>query len=68
MKSIQRSLLALVAFLTLTISANVLFAQTASWTAYKPDFFPTNASGQIHGISRVSQLKFHPSNSQKCMR
>lgn len=41
------------------------FGQSASWTAYKPDFFPTNASGQIHGISRVSQMKFHPSNSQK---
>ncbi|MFM8432197.1 MAG: VPS10 domain-containing protein, partial [Bacteroidota bacterium] len=41
------------------------YAQTASWTAYKPALFPTNASGQIHGISRVSQMKFHPSNSLK---
>lgn len=40
-------------------------SQTASWTAYKPDFFPTNSSGQIHGISRTSQMKFHPSNSLK---
>lgn len=56
-------LLAIIAFaFFVSTSAD---AQTASWTAYKPDFFPTNASGQIHGISRVSQLKFHPSNSQK---
>lgn len=40
-------------------------AQTANWTAVKPDLFPTNMSGQIHGISRVSQLKFHPSNASK---
>jgi len=65
MKNILKSLLATVAFLTLICSSNLLVAQTASWTAYKPDFFPTNASGQIHGISRVSQLKFHPSNPQK---
>jgi PKD repeat protein len=45
--------------------SSLALSQSASWTAYKPDFFPTNASGQIHGISRVSQLKFHPSNSQK---
>jgi len=60
-KNIQ--LLAIVAFAIL--APNSVHAQTASWTAYKPDFFPTNASGQIHGISRVSQLKFHPTNSQK---
>ena len=40
-------------------------AQTANWTAYKSAFFPVNSSGQINGISRVSQLKFHPTNSQK---
>ncbi|MFM2206374.1 MAG: hypothetical protein RL213_349 [Bacteroidota bacterium] len=45
--------------------SRALFAQTAGWTAYRPELFPTNSSGQIHGISRVSQMKFHPSNSQK---
>ena len=50
---------------SLVILCGTAFGQSASWTAYKPDFFPTNASGQIHGISRVSQMKFHPSNSQK---
>ncbi len=40
-------------------------AQTASWSAVAPNYFPTNVSGQIHGISRVSQLKFHPSDPNK---
>ncbi|MFN8308331.1 MAG: T9SS type A sorting domain-containing protein [Chitinophagales bacterium] len=40
-------------------------AQTTSWTAVLPSKFPTNVSGQIHGISRISQLKFHPSNPAK---
>ena len=40
-------------------------AQTANWSAVKPALFPTNVSGQIHGISRVSQMKFHPTNSSK---
>ena len=39
-------------------------AQT-SWTPLSPNFFPTNASGQIHGLSRVSQVKFHPTNANK---
>ncbi|MEP7263939.1 MAG: PKD domain-containing protein [Bacteroidota bacterium] len=41
------------------------FAQTANWSPVAPNFFPTNVSGQIHGISRVSQMKFHPTNSSK---
>ena len=40
-------------------------AQTASWSAVLPANFPTNVSGQIHGISRVSQMKFHPTNPNK---
>jgi len=42
-----------------------LFAQTANWSPVGPNFFPTNVSGQIHGISRCSQLKFHPTNANK---
>ncbi|HPI55426.1 MAG TPA: hypothetical protein PLU10_12085, partial [Chitinophagaceae bacterium] len=41
------------------------YSQSVNWTAVKPDFFPTNVSGQIHGISRISQMKFHPSNANK---
>ena len=65
MKTIVKNIQLLAAVAFAILGANTVNAQTASWTAYKPDFFPTNASGQIHGISRVSQLKFHPSNSQK---
>jgi hypothetical protein len=45
------------------LSAVVAHAQT--WTAIKPALFPTNVSGQIHGISRVSEMKYHPSDSMK---
>lgn len=40
-------------------------AQTSNWTAVVPAKFPTNVSGQIHGISRISQLKFHATNPNK---
>ena len=62
-RNTPHSLRALVT-LCLALGTVLAFAQTASWTAYKPELFPTNASGQIHGISRTSQMKFHPSNSQ----
>lgn len=53
-------------FLVFTcILRTITIAQTANWGAYKPNQFPTNVSGQIHGLSRISQLKFHPSNSNK---
>ena len=60
--NILRSIFLLVLLL---FSGSLVFSQSASWTPYKADFFPTNASGQIHGISRVSQMKFHPTNSSK---
>lgn len=40
-------------------------AQSANWTAIAPAAFPTNVSGQIHGISRCSQMKFHATNANK---
>src|SRR5689334_22231428 len=49
---------------TVLISVCNLFGQ-AVWTPVSPGAFPTNASGQIHGISRITQVKFHPSNSTK---
>src|SRR6478672_7767625 len=36
----------------------------ASWINTGPINFPPDISGQINGIGRVSQLKFHPTNSQ----
>jgi PKD repeat protein len=35
------------------------------WSNTGPVSFPTNQSGQVHGIGRVSQIKFHPTNTQK---
>lgn len=46
------------------IMTSTAFAQS-NWSALLPAQFPTNASGQIHGISRISQMKFHPTNPNK---
>jgi photosystem II stability/assembly factor-like uncharacterized protein len=44
---------------------NTSFSQIAgNWNLVGPDLFPTNASGQINGIGRVCQIKFHPSDPQ----
>ena len=40
-------------------------AQPSNWSAVLPAHFPVNTSGQINGISRVSQMKFHPTDSNK---
>ncbi|RYZ54834.1 MAG: PKD domain-containing protein [Sphingobacteriales bacterium] len=40
-------------------------AQMGGWINTGPVNFPENVSGQIHGIGRVSQIKFHASNPQK---
>lgn len=50
-------------FLLSNISAAV--AQLGPWTNTGPLAFPTNVSGQIHGIGRVSQMKFHPTVANK---
>ncbi|MBK6837578.1 MAG: hypothetical protein IPG90_04270 [Bacteroidetes bacterium] len=48
------------------IASTILSAKAqANWSAVLPTKFPTNASGQIHGISRVSQMKWHPTNPNK---
>ncbi len=60
MKKFYSAFLAISFILILSASS-----QTANWSAVLPALFPTNVSGQIHGISRVSQLKFHPTNSNK---
>ncbi|MEN9609223.1 MAG: hypothetical protein RLZZ628_37 [Bacteroidota bacterium] len=53
-----------IVFLLLCIS-QYCSAQLANWTAYKPDKFPTNLSGQIHGQARIAQMKFHPADANK---
>ena len=40
-------------------------AQIGTWTNTGPIQFPVNVSGQVHGMGRVSQLKFHVSNPAK---
>ncbi len=36
-----------------------------AWSNTGPTTFPVNSSGQVNGIGRVSQIKFHPTNSNK---
>ncbi len=41
-------------------------AQTVSpWSHTGPSLFPVNQSGQVHGIGRVSEMAFHPTDSNK---
>jgi PKD repeat protein/photosystem II stability/assembly factor-like uncharacterized protein len=48
-------------FLIGLICSTHLFAQiTANWQLSGPVLFPTNISGQIQGMGRVTQVKFHP--------
>jgi PKD repeat protein len=61
----MRILSAFLLFSILFFNFDQCNAQTASWTPLAPALFPTNVSGQIHGISRVSEMKFHPTNSSK---
>lgn len=47
-----------------TISAAM--SQTlGTWSNTGPVLFPTNVSGQVDGIGRTCQIKFHPTNPQK---
>ena len=41
-----------------------LCAQDADWKSLGPIAFPDNVSGQINGIGRITQIKFHPTNSE----
>ena len=47
--------------------ANLAWAQNVvgPWSQNGPIAFPTNTVGQINGIGRVSQIKFHATNPQK---
>ncbi|MEY3450310.1 MAG: hypothetical protein RL711_135, partial [Bacteroidota bacterium] len=40
-------------------------AQTPSWTLTGPNLFPVKTIGQVHGIGRISQFKFHPTDANK---
>jgi PKD repeat protein/photosystem II stability/assembly factor-like uncharacterized protein len=53
---IMRKLFTVILFL-FTITS---FAQIGNWKLTGPVNFPVNVSGQINGIGRISQIKFHP--------
>ncbi len=46
---------------------NTAFAQipTPTWQAVGPILFPTNSTGQINGIGRVTKIKFDPQQTNK---
>src|SRR5271166_1112509 len=53
-------------FSVLFFYTQVANAQVAgSWSNTGPVQFPVNVSGQVNGMGRVCQLKFHPSNPAK---
>lgn len=64
MEIIKKSLVSLLMLGSLC-GFRALHAQTANWQALGPIQFPFNVSGQINGIGRVCQIKFHPSLAQK---
>ena len=54
-------LLLIILFTTIVFSQNT----NGNWSIKGPVAFPTDISGQINGIGRVSQIKFHVTNNQK---
>jgi photosystem II stability/assembly factor-like uncharacterized protein len=51
--------------LLFVFSVFIACAQTANWKLTGPIKFPTNSSGQVNGMGRVSQMVFHPTNVKK---
>jgi photosystem II stability/assembly factor-like uncharacterized protein len=51
-------------FFGITICAHAQPA-VGTWSITGPVVFPINVSGQVHGMGRVSQMKFHSSNPAK---
>ncbi|MFM2048089.1 MAG: hypothetical protein RI955_637, partial [Bacteroidota bacterium] len=47
------------------INAFKVDAQLANWSQTSGSTFPTNLVGQINGMTRISQLKHHPTDSMK---
>ncbi|MBL0328787.1 MAG: PKD domain-containing protein [Bacteroidetes bacterium] len=52
-------------FAILLITTKCVAQPGTTWQSTGPNLFPTDISGQINGIGRVSQLKFHPTNPLK---
>ncbi len=51
--------------LSFLFCSNYSNSQTATWTNIGPIPFPQKTIGQVHGIGRVSEIKFHPSDPNK---
>ncbi len=50
----------------LSLSVVGVFAQVqGNWSLTGPSKFPEDISGQINGMGRISQIKFHPTNPNK---
>ncbi|MCF8423574.1 MAG: PKD domain-containing protein [Bacteroidia bacterium] len=49
----------------LVLSCSCFSQPGTAWQQTGPNLFPTNESGQVNGIGRVCQLKFHPTNPLK---
>ncbi|NDC43436.1 MAG: hypothetical protein EBZ77_18125, partial [Chitinophagia bacterium] len=58
-----RAAVLLLAALAINIHAQAQAVGT--WSNTGPIAFPVNVSGQVHGMGRVCQLKFHPTNPAK---
>ncbi|MDB5274029.1 MAG: domain containing protein [Chitinophagaceae bacterium] len=62
----MKNIFLLKALLSLLFLAYTAVGQiSGNWKDVGPLSFPVNSSGQINGIGRATQLKFHPTNSQK---
>jgi photosystem II stability/assembly factor-like uncharacterized protein len=48
----------------MAMSLNLSAQISGNWTCTGPIAFPTNISGQINGIGRCTQIKFHPTDPQ----
>ncbi len=64
--AIQMKLKSSIIIILCLLTSGFLHGQTAAnWQPVGPIQFPVNLSGQINGIGRVCQIKFHPTNPQK---
>lgn len=50
---------------SISILLSSIFSFAQQWKEVGPIQFPTNSSGQINGLGRVTQLKFHPTLANK---
>lgn len=64
-KNNHRSFFKQLVFVCLSMAFFAAHAQLANWTPASGTIFPTNLVGQINGMTRISQMKFHSTNTNK---